>query len=83
MKKKLWTSLAAAGLLLASSVATAGPGDVFEVWGSGYTFWEARADARAAAQQICQRQGYAGAYVEDVDAAYGGLVVYYGLATCY
>jgi hypothetical protein len=83
MKKYLGKTLGAALLLAASGLTMANDGYVFDVWGSGSTYWEARDQARAGADQICQQRGYAGAFVEDVDASQGAMWTFYGIAHCY
>lgn len=83
MKKHLGKSLVAAALVAVSGLGMANDGYVFDVWGTGMTYEEARNNARAGADGVCQQRGYVGAFVEDVDATYGAMWNFYGIAHCY
>lgn len=79
--RKFWSAVALAAMLVPVSSASAS--EVFDVWGTGSTFWEAREDARNSGAHLCAQAGYAQSYLEVVSLAEGGLVNIYGIVTCY
>ena len=78
--RMMWSAVALSAMLVptASVMAT----EVFDVWGTGYTFAEARENARNAGAQMCANAGYSNSWLEVVDSAQGGLVTVYGIVTC-
>jgi hypothetical protein len=82
MKKYLLKSVGVIFLLLAAGSALASA--VFDVWGYGTTWQDARNDARSVGVQVCIGNGYAGADVEEVQTyESGGGYISYGIAQCY
>lgn len=82
MRKQFLKSAGVAAFLLVSGTALAS--DIYSVWGYGTTWEDARNDARAIGVQVCISNGYAGAYVEEVQTyESGGAYISYGLAQCY
>jgi hypothetical protein len=73
-----------ATLALLTSAGAVSAGEIYEVWGHGATWEQARNDARALGVQLCTSQGYSGAVFEEVQTYdSGGGYITYGLAECY
>lgn len=82
MKLRTFLSAVALSAMLVPA-ASAMASEVFDVWGTGYTYWEAREDARNAGASVCAQAGYSNSFLEVVSVAEGGLVNVYGIVTCY
>ncbi|UNK43888.1 hypothetical protein MNO14_07525 [Luteimonas sp. S4-F44] len=73
-----------ATLALLTSAGVVSAGEIYEVWGHGATWEQARDDARTLGVQLCISQGYSGAAFEEVQTYdSGGGYITYGLAECY
>ncbi|WP_353085801.1 hypothetical protein [Stenotrophomonas sp.] len=78
------TFAAAAVLLSFTGAAAAATVEVFDVYGEGINFSDARKDAESQARVICNAMGGQHVVVEVVDTANpGGRVLLYGLAQCH
>ena len=82
MKLRAFFSAIALSAMLVPA-ASAAASEVFDVWGTGVNYWDAREDARNAGAQACANAGYSQSYLEVVSVAEGGLVTIYGIVTCY
>ncbi len=81
MRKRMFA--AAAVLLSFTGAAAAATVEVFDVYGEGINFADARTDAENQARAICNAMG-GRVVVEVVDTANpGGRVLLYGLAHCH
>lgn len=74
-------SVALSAIIAPASSAMAS--EVFDVWGTGYSYEDARQDIRNSGAWICTNAGYQNSWVEEVSVAHGGLVNIYGIVTCY